>query len=513
MSSPSNSNSPFLATEKQLEVARAWFSEEPKYRVVLFGGAIRSGKTQSAARLLVETALETPGTYLVARLTYRELKDTTQKAILQGDGSLGPLLPPGFGEYRASDEMVRLVNGSEILFRSLDDPGKLLNLTLNAVFIDQIEELDPGPDGERVFDTLMGRLSDPRGPRKLLAVANPSGTTHWVYRRLVNEKTRDPGACYVHVELTDNRAHLPADYIEAMEATKESRPHWYRAFILGEWGSFEGAAYPDFDNAIHVVEEFIIPDEWERFESMDHGVASPTAWYAWAVDHDGNLVIFDEYYTPGLVSTHAAEILRRRAGSLPDRRNWWQGRDHFGRPLRHYTYADPSIKAATGLGTTAKPASVLTEYISHGFKGLVGANNDRQAGFARVGELLRPDPERPFPSWHPRYGEYGSPRLFIFNHCENLIEQIRSAPIAADGNYAGRAVDRKWEGNLGHAHASLRYGALSWHKATPVWSLDQLDPEDKRAQQLFDDNRKYYLWRMKQRDKFNSVPRKRYLNV
>jgi hypothetical protein len=51
-----------------------------------------------------------------------------------------------------------LKTGSEILFRSLDEPAKLLNLTLGGVFADQIEELDPGDAGERIFDTLLGRL-------------------------------------------------------------------------------------------------------------------------------------------------------------------------------------------------------------------------------------------------------------------------------------------------------------------------------------------------------------------
>jgi hypothetical protein len=44
-----------------------------------------------------------------------------------------------------------------------------------------------------------GRLSDPGGPRKLLAVANPSGLTHFVHRRLVDEKTRDRDVRYVQI--------------------------------------------------------------------------------------------------------------------------------------------------------------------------------------------------------------------------------------------------------------------------------------------------------------------------
>ena len=96
--------------------------------------------------------------------------------------------------YRASDELVRLRSGAEILFRSLEEGqvSKIMNLSLAGVLVDQVEELDGGDDGERVWDTLLGRLSDPRGPRKILAVANPAGLTSWQYRRLIAEESRDP---------------------------------------------------------------------------------------------------------------------------------------------------------------------------------------------------------------------------------------------------------------------------------------------------------------------------------
>jgi PBSX family phage terminase large subunit len=473
---------PFVATPKQLELARAW--HDPANHVVLIGGAIRSGKTQAAGRLLVETAIAQPAQYLVSRLTYRELRDSTQKAMLHGDGALPPLIPPEAVEYyRASDELVRLRNGSEILFRSLDEPSKLLNLTLGGILIDQIEELDEGPEGERLFDTLLGRLSDPRGPRKLIAVANPGSLTHWVYRRLVDEKTRDAGTAYVHVELADNAGNLPPDYVARMEASKETRPHWFKSFVKGLWGSFEGAAYEEFDPGLHVVEPFLIPDAWERYEAMDHGAANPTSWAPVAVDHDGNQIVFDLYYSPGLVSAHAAAIKARRSpalsGAAPSGLNWWRRQDDWGDFEEHYCYADPSIRANHGLSSRMGiPASVLTEYREHGITGLLMANNDRAAGYARLLELIHPDPKRPFPSWHPRTGEYGSPRIFVFKSCEQVVAQLQSAPIATDGSDAGEAVDPKWEGAHGHAHAMLRYGVMS--RPAPS-ALPEPEPTDERA--------------------------------
>jgi PBSX family phage terminase large subunit len=467
---PAHLARPFVATPKQLELARLW--SDPDVRVVTFGGAIRSGKTQAAGRVFVETALRMPSTYLVARLTYRELEDSTKKALLHGDGALPALIPPeSIASYSKTDNQVTLKNGSIILFRSLDEPGKLLNLTLGAIFVDQIEELDEGEEGERLFDTLLGRLSDPGGPRKLVAVANPGSLTHWVYRRLVDPRTCDAGARYVHVELRDNAENLPPDYVAAMEAKRETRPHWFKSFVQGLWGSFEGAAYEEWDDSIHVVEPFLIPDAWDRFQSLDHGSANPTAVLAWAVDHDGNLIAFDEYYSPGLVSAHAAEIRRR----LP----YWRGRDERGYSV---CYADPSIRVSQGLSSRhGVPASVWTEYLEHGINFLVMANNDRAAGYARLLELVHPDRRRPFPSWHSRSGELGSPRIFVFKTCENLVAQFKSAPVAKDGHEAGEAVDPKWESARGHAHASARYGALSWPAPSPEPPALATTPDEERA--------------------------------
>jgi PBSX family phage terminase large subunit len=465
---------PFRAQSKQLQAAKHW--QDRKVRVVCIGGAIRSGKTQAAGRLIVETAVEQPATYLVARSTYRELEDSTKKAMLHGDGSMPPLIPPELIDtYRASDNLVRLKTGSEILFRSLEEAqvGKLLNLTLGAVFIDQIEELDGGEAGERIFDTLLGRLSDPRGPRKVIAVANPGGMTHWVYRRLVDEETRDANARYVHVTLRDNEANLPADYVAEMYATKKTRPAWYRSFVLGEWGAFEGAAFNEFEDGIHIVEPFEIPDEWPGFESLDHGANHPTVVLAWAADEDGNLVVFDEYCSPGLVSKHAREILRRRA-------SWGTSE----------CWADPSVFASQGLSSRiGQPASVASEYGEHGIR-LEPANNDREAGYVRLLELLHVEQGRIPPLWaQVRQGAGGAPRLFVFSSCTELIRQLKSAPVAADGLDAGEAVDKRWESEHGHAVASLRYGAMSQTGPRSVESRRRAEGAGRHWDQLMQERR------------------------
>jgi PBSX family phage terminase large subunit len=438
---------PFRATLKQRELAKHW--KDPDVKTVLIGGAIRSGKTQAAARLIVETAIEQPAVYLVARSTYRELEDSTKKALLYGDGNMPPLIPPELIDaYRASDNVVKLKTGAEILFRSLEESqvGKVMNLTLGGVFIDQIEELDGGEAGERIFDTLLGRLSDPRGPRKLIAVANPGGMTHWVHRRLVDEQTRDGNARYVHVTLRDNAHNLEPDYVHEMYKTQKTRPAWYRSFVLGEWGAFEGAAFNEFDSEIHIVEPFEqVPESWGVFQSLDHGFNHPTAILTWLADDDGNLIVVAEYSKPGLVSKHAAEIKESQQdiGAVE-------------------IFADPSVFASQGLqDRPGTPASVASEYAKNGIK-LEPANNDRVAGYGRLLELLHVEEGRIPPPWSQvRENAGGAPRLFVFSTCKELIRQLKSAPVSSDGSDPGEAVDKKWESEHGHCVASLRYGAMA----------------------------------------------------
>jgi hypothetical protein len=126
------------------------------------------------------------------------------------------------------------------------------------------------------------------------------------------------------------------------------------------------------------------------------------------------------------------------------------------------------------------PLSLADEYRLYGILPM-RANHDRAAGYARLLELLHPDDERPFPSWHPRRGEKGSPRLFVFPSCKHLISQFKSAPIAEDGRDAGEAYDAKWANAHGHALDSARYFAMT----RPSPSQEPPRPlDDPRAEYL-----------------------------
>ena len=119
-----------------------------------FSGGFGSGKTVAGClRALLLSSF--PGSFgLIGRLTYPELRDTTRKTFFE-------ICPPEYydeahgGQWKPSENYLRLVNGSEIIFRHLDNVSEkeLLSLNLGWFFIDQAEEV-----GGNVFQILQSRL-------------------------------------------------------------------------------------------------------------------------------------------------------------------------------------------------------------------------------------------------------------------------------------------------------------------------------------------------------------------
>jgi hypothetical protein len=64
----------------------------------------------------------------------------------------------------------------------------------------------------------------------------------------------------------------------------------------GIWDAFEGQIFTELSQRVHGYEDFAIPPEWERFCVLDWGFAKPfsVGWYA--VDYDGVLYRYREWY-------------------------------------------------------------------------------------------------------------------------------------------------------------------------------------------------------------------------
>lgn len=397
---------------------------------ILFDGAIRSGKTQAACKMITSWAWQYGGPnwkFVILRKTYRELEDSTKAAFLRGDGKMPPACPPALiANYRKQDEMAVLHNGAEILFRSAENPAetedKIRNVTIAGFLIDQVEEL-AGDDYFQLYETLCSRMSDPRGPSKALLVANPGPEDHWVFKRFVAEGSREtyPWTRRVHVKLDENSWNLPERYMEMMRRRESTNNMWYRRFILGEWGAFGGKRFQSWDRNLHVCEPFEIPSDWEIVVGMDYGWANPTVALYCAIDFDGRWWAVGEHYGSERPISWHAKAMREIESSLnltPS--SYWM---------------DPSAWAKKS--EYESPSMEFADYGIYAGR----AQNDRLGGWNRIDEMMG------------ELMEDGKPRLRIFSTCTNLIRELPSLRIKDGTDDVEKEND--------HAADALRYAIMS----------------------------------------------------
>lgn len=439
-------------------------------RESVYGGAARGGKSDALLMAALQY-VDVPGyAALILRRTFPELTGA--------DGLLARSqmwLGSSDARWNGDERTWTFPGGATLRFGHVKDEVDKFKYDGQAYQYVGFDELTSFTESQydHIGFTRMSRSEEIPVPLRTRGSCTPTGVGYgWVKRRFIS--ARKPDVLFVPARVRDNPGVVAAEYEAGMERVPEELR---RRLLDGDWDVFEGAAFP-WSEDIHVLEPFPVPDAWERFESFDHGTTNPSALLAWAVDHEGILVVFDEYYGPGLPSVHAKAIRAKREV-------WWP-KDDEGYPLTSPTcWADPEMWATKGETKLGDPASDITDYHELGIEGFVKANPSRSAGRTRLAELLTPDAERPFPRWHPRFGEYGSPGMFVVGrNCPHLVEQLSSAPLLdldSGKKDAGEIVDPGWESRSGHACAAARYGALSRPGASeePV-----VEPEDPRVRML-----------------------------
>jgi hypothetical protein len=291
---------------------------------------------------------------------------------------------------------------------------------------------------------MFGRVA--KVPIRVRAASNPGNVGHlWVKKRLVDPATRKSAAVFIPAKVQDNPGLDVEQYRETMS---HLAPALQAQLLEGDWDAFESQALPSF-GAPHLVDRFPLASSHERFEAADYGL-NGTAWFLVATDYEGNLVFVDSVYEADLLPDQVAALVvgKRKA------EGWGFG---------HRAYMDPSVWHRIGTRNKWGAAAMLADEFADAGVPLVPANNDPRAGYVRLRTLVEPDPERRFPEWHPRRGEYGSPRLFVVERaCSQLVEQLRSAPLQPlDKPDAGEKIDPAWESRYAHGCAAARYAVMT----------------------------------------------------
>jgi len=220
------------------------FHVSPTRHCLLVGG-LGSGKTTAMVEELKALALENPGfTYLIGRKTLPALRDTTMKTFFSRMES-GLIR-----RFNKANNIVTLINGSEFIFRPLDDMEKMKSLEIGGFGVDEANEITLD-----MYSTLKSRVrqkvggKEPTMYRDILSM-NPGEEDHWIPQLFLHVKPRDH-QMFTSTTL-DNLKNLPEGYIEELKANYT--PDMQQRMIYGLFGKVHKGrpVFPQFARGNYV---------------------------------------------------------------------------------------------------------------------------------------------------------------------------------------------------------------------------------------------------------------------
>lgn len=287
-------------------------------------GAFGSGKSYAGCDEAIAWMLEQPGIRgLGARKTIPELRDTLEPVFLS---RMPPDLLAACKISRTGGHIASIIfpNGSEILFRSLDDWNKHRSLNLGFLMIDEANEIDE--------ETYMGMRSRVRQRdlteearargytgeitrRGTWVMTNPNGHD-WLWQRFI----RDGVGEYFKSTSLDN-PWLPPDYMETLLGYPEP---WVRRYVLCSFEDFAGQIYADWDQD-NIIDDYQPPEGAVYWQAFDPGTRLNNAALWCHVDVEKRqLVVCNEYLSGNMAAAQHAAAWKQIEAARRMRRVQWR---------------------------------------------------------------------------------------------------------------------------------------------------------------------------------------------
>lgn len=366
----------------------------------------RFGKTELSLTILITEAIQTKGRYWYIAPTYRQAEMIAWKRLQN-------MLPPQVIKKKNEVKLeIELFNGSEIALKGADNEDSLKGVGLHRAILDEYAFMKANVWQEIVRPM----LTDVQG--KALFIGTPKGKNH--FYELFNLGLNQLDGFNSYRFKTLDNPYIKKEEIDS--AKKQLADRYFKQEYEASFEDFTGLIWTEF-NKSHIVEPFFIPDYYERIAAIDPAMTGTTAVLFSAIDEDGNLIIYDEYYEQDKRVSEVSQAIKGKASVY---------------------YCDPAgnRKAISRNGTLF---SFFDEFNDNGIFP-VNAQNEVNAGINRVAEYFKAN------------------RIKIFSNCKNLIQELERYHWAEERETMLGIAEPKPFKSFDHACDCLRYLVMSRSK-------------------------------------------------
>ena len=427
-------------------------------REVLYGGAAGGGKSYAMLADPLHGLNDPNFSGLLVRHTTEELRELIQKSQ-----ELYPRAVPGIKWSERKSQWIS-PRGGRLWMSYLDkdmDVTRYQGQAFNWIGFDELTQWPTPYAWDYMRSRLRSAFSNDLG-LYMRATTNPGGNGHsWVKKMFVDPAPHGQPFWATNIETGETikypaghsragsplfkRRFIPASLFDNpylsetgdYEAMLLSLPeHQSKQLLEGNWDVNEGAAFPEWDRSIHVVEPFKIPASWTKFRACDYGYGSYTGVVWLAVTPTEQLVVYREMYCSKVTATDLADMILDieaedgtiRYGVLDS--SLWHKRGDTGPSLAEQMIAK---------GCRWRPSD--------------RSRGSRVAGKNELHRRLQVD-------------EFtNEPRLVFFNTCTNIISQLPSIPLDKRNP---EDVDTNAED---HLYDALRYGVMTRPRSS-LWDYN-----------------------------------------
>jgi len=427
-------------------------------REVLYGGAAGGGKSYAMLADPLHGLNNANFSGLLVRHTTEELRELIQKSQ-----ELYPRAIPGIKWSERKSQWIS-PRGGRLWMSYLDkdmDVTRYQGQAFNWIGFDELTQWSSPYAWDYMRSRLRSAYSKELG-LYMRATTNPGGAGHqWVKKMFIDPSPYNKSFWATNIETGDTitfpkghtkegeplfkRRFIPASLFDNpylseggdYEAMLLSLPEHQRKQLLdGNWDVNEGAAFPEFNRSIHVIDPFKIPQSWSRFRACDYGYGSHTGVLWLAVSPSDQLIVYRELYCSKVTATDLADMIlnaEQEDGTI------------------RYGVLDSSLWHKRG-----DTGPSLAEQMN--MKGCRWRPSDRSKGSRVAGknELHR----------RLQVDEFtDEPRLVFMSTCTNTISQIPALPLDKNNS---EDVDTKSED---HLYDALRYGIMTRPRSS-IWDFN-----------------------------------------